>query len=447
MNEIVWGPPTVIFILLVGVFFTVRLRFFQILNIKLWLRDTFGTLIGNNSSKNCDKNSISPFQAIATSIGGCVGTGNIIGIAGAVITGGPGALFWMWVACFFSMMTAFAENVLSIKFRRKDEKGRYYGGPMVYMEDGLKKKQLGLVFSVICALGSLINGGFIQTNAMCVNIKNSFNISGWATALITTILVAIIIFGGTKRIVSVTEKIVPFMAITYLAIGLIIFAANFSKLGSVIASIIKEAFNFKSISTGGVGSVALIAMNRGTLRGLFSSEAGLGTAPIIHSTSSNEDPVKQGAWGIFQVFISGFIVCSVTGFSILLTGVNDVCKDSGIITAMAFDKFIPFGKFFLCVILILFAFSTIMGCAFQGEKVTQYIFKTKRKKSATIYKIFTLISILLSAFINVEAAWGICDLSNLFMMITNLMALLMLSKTVVFCTRSYLKKEQEKSIV
>jgi AGCS family alanine or glycine:cation symporter len=448
INQITWGPITIIFVLFVGIWFTFKLNFFQILKMKTWTKYTFGTFLGRKKFvKSTDsnlKNSISPFQAMTTALGGCVGTGNIVGVSAAVLFGGPGALFWMWFASFFGMMTAFAENVLAIKYRRKSRSKGFYGGPMVYMEDALKCKWLAVVFCIACVAVGIFNGGVVQTSSICTSFKESFGISSVITAIAIAIAVSVVIFGGIKRIASVTEKLVPFMSCLYILCGLTVVFCNLDKLGNAFVSIFSNAFDFRAVGGSIIGCAALQTLRYGSARGLISNEAGLGTSPIIHALSSNAEPVKQGMWGIFQVFIDTFVICSITGLCILVTGAENISNQSEMLTNIAFKSVLgSFGEIMICLLLVLFGFSTILSCAFQGERCLQHILGDNKTKYIKLYKVVIILMVAFSFCLTSRTVWEFCDLFSICMMLPNLFTLLFLSKKIVSVYKSFLKNTTE----
>jgi AGCS family alanine or glycine:cation symporter len=437
ISKFLWGPITLLFVISVGLWFSFRLKFFQFLKLKLWFLNTFGTLF--RKKKHLNKNNILPKQAVFTALAGCIGTGNIIGVSTAILIGGPGALFWMWVAAILGMMTSFAENILSIKYRQKSSDGKFFGGPMLYIERGLHCKPLAILFCVACILVSFGTGNMIQSNSISNVFSDLFNFSPFATGLILCVLTFIVTFGGIKRIVKVTDKMVPFMIGFYILGGIIVILSKINMLVDTLLTVITEAFNFKSINGSLIGCTAIKAMRYGVSRGLFSNEAGLGSSPIVHAASTGKEPVMQGMWGIFQVFIDTIVICSITGLCILTSGATKTdSTDVLSVTKNAFNGTMgKFGEIFVYMPLILFAFSTIISWSYSGEKCTQYIWGEKYTK---VYKLIVPLMTLLGAVINLNLLWEICDNLNVFMMIPNLLSLLFLSNKVVNLTEKFLKK-------
>lgn len=326
VNGVVWGVPMLVLILSTGIYMTVRTGFFQITKIKHWANETFLAIFKKRSvTKTKDKKAISQFQALSTALAATIGTGNIAGVATAIAVGGPGAVFWMWLSAFFGMMTNYSENVLGIFYRKKNDLGEWSGGAMYYINEGLKDrkgfrhiaKPLAALFSVFCLLASFGIGNMTQVNSISSAMKSSFNIPAIVTGVVLAAIAALVIVGGIKRIASVTEKLVPFMALFYIIGCLVIFFSNFHQIPYVFSSIFSNAFNFGAIAGGVGGYVIKRAVTMGFKRGVFSNEAGLGSSVMVHSASDVKEPVVQGMWGIFEVFFDTIIVCTLTSFVIL----------------------------------------------------------------------------------------------------------------------------------
>lgn len=429
ISRITWGPTTLIFVLFVGFWFSYRLNFFQFTKVRLWCSITFGSFLGKKKDIKSKKTRVSPLQAVSTALAGSVGTGNIVGVAVAVMLGGPGALFWMWVAAILGMMTSFAENVLAVKYKEKDKNGYYYGGPMFYMEKALDCKWLAMIFSVACIGVTFGMGNMIQSNSIANSIHDSLGISPLITGLITAAIAGIIVLGSIDRIIKVTDKLVPVMVGLYLIGGLLVILCNLDKLGEVMLRIIQSAFDFRPVGGSIVGCSAIGAMKYGISRGLFSNEAGLGSSPIVHATTDITVPAVQGMWGIFQVFIDTILVCSITGFCVLITGCDQTVKNPTTVTSTAFSSVLGnVGGVMVCIILIFFAFSTIIGWSYFGERCVSYLVG---ERHIGIYKLSVPFVIVIGATMNLELLWEICDNLNVFMMVPNLLAILLLSKQVV----------------
>lgn len=333
VNGVVWGIPMLVLIIGTGIFMSVRTGFFQITRIKTWANETFLAIFKKKSvTKTDEKKAITQFQALSTALAATIGTGNIAGVATAVCIGGPGAVFWMWLSALFGMMTSFSENVLGIFFRKKNEHGEWSGGAMYYLEEGLKDKKglrhiakpLSVMFAIFCVLASFGIGNMAQSNSISSAMQSNFNIPTVVTGVVLAVIAALVVLGGIKRIAKVTEKLVPFMAIFYIAGCLIIFVMNFRHIPYVFSSIFKSAFSFSAVAGGVGGYIIKRAVTMGFKRGVFSNEAGLGSSVMVNCASDVKEPVIQGMWGIFEVFFDTIIVCTLTAFVILSSPANSV---------------------------------------------------------------------------------------------------------------------------
>ena len=339
VNGVVWGIPMLILIIGTGIFMSVRTGFFQITRIKTWANETFLAIFKKKSvTKTDEKKAITQFQALSTALAATIGTGNIAGVATAVCIGGPGAVFWMWLSALFGMMTSFSENVLGIFFRKKNEHGEWSGGAMYYLEEGLKDKKglrhiakpLSVMFAIFCVLASFGIGNMAQSNSISSAMQSNFNIPTVVTGVVLAVIAALVVLGGIKRIAKVTEKLVPFMAIFYIAGCLIIFVMNFRHIPYVFSSIFKSAFSFSAVAGGVGGYIIKRAVTMGFKRGVFSNEAGLGSSVMVNCASDVKEPVIQGMWGIFEVFFDTIIVCTLTAFVILSSPANSVSFDEAL---------------------------------------------------------------------------------------------------------------------
>ena len=339
VNGVVWGIPMLILIIGTGIFMSVRTGFFQITRIKTWANETFLAIFKKKSvTKTDEKKAITQFQALSTALAATIGTGNIAGVATAVCIGGPGAVFWMWISALFGMMTSFSENVLGIFFRKKNEHGEWSGGAMYYLEEGLKEKKglrhiakpLSVMFAIFCVLASFGIGNMAQSNSISSAMQSNFNIPTVVTGVVLAVIAALVVLGGIKRIAKVTEKLVPFMAIFYIAGCLIIFVMNFRHIPYVFSSIFKSAFSFSAVAGGVGGYIIKRAVTMGFKRGVFSNEAGLGSSVMVNCASDVKEPVIQGMWGIFEVFFDTIIVCTLTAFVILSSPANSVSFDEAL---------------------------------------------------------------------------------------------------------------------
>lgn len=431
INDFVWGPYMLVLVVGTGLLFTFRSGFFQIRK--------FGYAMKNTVVKMFDKtevgeNEITPFQAVSTALAATVGTGNIAGVATAISLGGPGALFWMWFAAFFGMMTKFAEVVLAIQYREKNVEGAWVGGPMYYIKNGLNMKWLATVFAVLTAIAGFGIGNMTQSNSIASALSDTFSIPPMVTGALLAVATGLIIFGGLKRIASVTEMLVPFMAAFYIVGGLVVVLANASQIPAAFAEIFSSAFSGRAAVGGFAGSTVMAAMRFGVARGVFTNEAGLGSAPIAHATAKTDHPVQQGLWGVFEVFIDTIVIASITGLAILTTGVWQGGATGASLTIAAFNSVIPFGGAIVAIGILLFAFSTILGWSFYGEKAMEYLFGLGAVK---FYRMLWVPLVFIGCISSLDLVWGIADTLNGLMMIPNLVGLLALSGVVIKLTKEY----------
>ncbi len=446
VNSVVWGVPALVLIIFTGILFTLRSKFFQVRRFGWVLKNTIvASLKKDGKQKSTDKRSISQFQAMATALAATIGTGNIVGVATAITIGGAGAVFWMWVSAFLGMMTGFAENVLGIYFRRKNNKGEWIGGPMLYIEKGLKCKPLAIIFALFCVLASFGIGNMTQANSMSSSLHATFNIPPLATGIVVAIVVAFAALGGIKRLGQITEKLTPFMAVIYIIATITILILNINSIPQVFKDIVKGAFGLSSAVGGISGYMIKTAMTQGLKRGVFSNEAGLGSSVMVHCAADSKEPVQQGLWSMFEIFVDTIIICTLTAFSILSTGVVDANPGvSGApLVILAFsDVFGSFAGAILSISILFFAFSTILGWSYYGEKSIEYLFGTK---SVPVYKIIFVALIVVGSTAQLELVWSISDTFNGLMAIPNLIAVLLLSGTVIKILKNYSERKFKKS--
>ncbi|MGN0561684.1 MAG: alanine/glycine:cation symporter family protein [Candidatus Fimenecus sp.] len=441
VNNIVWGIPMLLLLLAVGLYLTVGTRFFQVTKFGYVLKNTIFSMFrkGQNTEKSKDKDAISPFQALATALAATVGTGNIVGVATAIAAGGAGAIFWMWVSAFFGMMTKYAEIVLGIYFRHKNEKGEWVGGPMYYIEKGLHQKWLAVLFAVFCLLASFGIGSVAQVNGISTAMESSFHIPNYVTGIVICLLAGFIVFGGLKRIVTVTEKFVPLMALLYIVGALVVIVANFRNILPAFGEIFGSAFQLKSVGGGVMGYGIARAMRYGFARGIFSNEAGLGSSVLVHSSADVKEPVEQGLWGIFEVFFDTIVICTLTALAILTTGAHTVEGLEGVaITMYAFEAvFGRAGSYVVSVGIVLFAFSTLLGWSVYGCRVSEYL---GGRNCMQVYKVLFLLVSFIGSVSSVQLVWDLADTFNGLMALPNLVGVLLLSPLVFRITANYRKR-------
>ncbi len=455
VNDFVWGPYMLAVFLVVGLMFTVRTGVFQVSRFKIWISTTFLACFKKKSvRKTDDKHSISQFQSLCTALAATIGVGNISGVAIALALGGPGAIFWMWVSAFLGMMTNYAENTLGIKYRYKNEKGNWIGGAMIYIERGLGWKWLAVIFSVFCILASFGIGNMSQANEIANGLQKNFSIPPVATAMVIMILAALVIFGGIKRIAAVTEKVVPFMAGLYILGGLIVIFTHITNVPGAFADIFSNAFRFEAAGGGVAGFTIMVAMRRGISRGVFSNEAGLGSSVMVHSASDVKEPVVQGMWGIFEVFADTLVVCTLTALVIMTSGVYDFTEyaqyigsslpehlETGVaLTSKAFSTvFGHYGGKFIGIAIMLFAFSTILGWSYYGERAIEYLFGLK---AVPVYKLIFIAVLFVGCTASLGVVIDVSDTFNGLMALPNLIAVALLSGKVIEMTRDYLARRK-----
>ena len=456
INGIVWGTFGIGLLFAAGVIMTLINRCFQFSHFGHWMKNTIGAIFADRhitAHTGKEDKAISQFQSLCTALAATIGTGNIVGVATAIISGGPGAIFWMWAMAIVGMMTNYSENVLGIYYRRKNNKGEWAGGAMYYLRDGLGSKpgckQIGAVlavlFSCFCLLASFGIGNMSQVNSIAGNMYSAFNIPTWITGVGIVILSAFVILGGLKKVASVTEKLVPFMAILYVAGALVICFANFGQFGAVLAAIFKGAFAMKAAGGGIVGYGISQAITWGFKRGAFSNEAGLGSSVMVHSSSNVKEPVRQGMWGIFEVFADTIIVCTLTAFSVLSSGLvdletgqmlTDVAGSSLVGQAFA-GVFGSIGPKFIAIAILLFAYSTVLGWSHYGTTAFEFLFGTK---TTVVYKAVFVMIAYFGCTMKLGLAWDLSDTFNGLMMIPNLIGVLTLSGTVGKITANYIRR-------
>lgn len=439
LHPLLWGWPVLAAILLAGANFTFRSGFFQFTHCKLWFKNTFGKLFSQNSR---GRDGISPFQAVSTALAGSIGTGNIVGVATALTLGGAGAIFWMWVSALLGMMTIFSENVLGMKYRIKNSDGTWLGGAMYYLERGVHSRGLAVLFSVGCVLASFGMGNMAQSNSIAGALQDTFGVALPVTGLVLAVLLAIMTFGGIRRIARVAERLVPFMAISYLLAAGIVLYCHRQVLPEVFRQIMEEAFGLRQ-AAGGIGGAAMAnALKTGVSRGVFTNEAGLGSSVMAHSGSTLKEPVEQGMWGIFQVFLDTIIMCTVTALVILCSGTLSSGKDGAALSAAAFSSvFGNYGGALISVCISLFAFATLLGWSYYGECGVRYLVGNR---AVPAYRILFALSAIAGCTLDLHLVWGISDIFNSLMAFPNLIALFLLSGEVLDETTNYLAKCRQK---
>ncbi len=449
-DSLVWGIPMLALLLGTGVFLSIRLRFMQFRKFGYIMKKTVGQLFVRKENQD---GSLTPVQALSTALAGTVGTGNIAGVAGAIAIGGPGAIFWMWIAALFGMCTKYSEILLAVHFRKKNSNGDFVGGPMYYIQNGLGARWhwLAVLFCVFGSIAAIGTGNMTQINTIVTSIGavvTSFqpNLPAgdlqalyMVIGIIGAVLTILVLFGGMQRIGSVTEKLVPVMALVYIVAALVVVLGNAGMIGSVFSDIFRGAFDPKSISGGLAGVAVQQAVKAGFGRGIFSNEAGLGTAPIAHAAADVEHPVQQGMYGVFEVFADTIVICTLTALAILISGKAEAFygKTAGTdLTIMAFGTVLgtKLAAIVIAVCIAMFAYSTLLSWSLYGSRCFEFIFGTTGSK---VYQAIYVIFVVVGANVKLGLAWTIADASNALMAFPNLIAVLLLSPVVVRLTREY----------
>ncbi|OJG02614.1 sodium:alanine symporter [Streptococcus oralis] len=432
LDAFVWGPPLLILLVGTGIYLTIRLGLLQVARLPKAFQLIF--------TKDKGHGDVSSFAALCTALAATVGTGNIIGVATAIKVGGPGALFWMWMAAFFGMATKYAEGLLAIKYRTKDANGAIAGGPMHYILLGMGEKwrPLAIFFALAGVLVALLGiGTFTQVNSITESIQNTAQVNPAITALILSIFVGIAVFGGLKSISKVSTAVVPFMAIVYILGTLTVILFNIEKVPATLALIFTSAFSPVAAVGGFAGASIRMAIQNGVARGVFSNESGLGSAPIAAAAAKTNEPVEQGLISMTGTFIDTLIICTLTGLTILVTGVWSGDLNGVVLTQSAFSTvFSHFGPALLTIFLVLFAFTTILGWNYYGERCFEFLFGVR---FIWLYRVVFVVMVLLGGFIELDMVWIIADIVNALMALPNLIALLVLSPVVIAETKKYFK--------
>lgn len=453
LDDVVWGIPLIVLILSVGIYLTVRLGLLQIRHLPRALK----YMVKNEEGGSGE---VTSFGALCTALSATIGTGNIVGVATALCAGGPGALFWMILAAFFGMATKYAEGLLAIKYRTIDEKGHVLGGPFYYIENGMGRKwrPLAKIFAFFGAgVGLFGIGTFTQVNGISGAVKNFFDPNNahmislfgkdysymvLVASVIITLCVAAVVLGGIKRIAAVSQVVVPFMAVAYVLAALSIIIFNIQEVPAAIAFVVKSAFGVKAMAGGALGTM-LAAMQSGIARGIFSNEAGLGSAPIAAAAAQTKEPVRQGLVSMTGTFIDTIVICTMTGLSIVISGTWNVGLEGVEVTTKAFQMGMPFPpvvpSFILMLCLVFFAFTTILGWNYYGERCLEYL-TNGRMKIVMGYRYLYILAVFIGPFMTVEAVWKIADIFNALMALPNLIALAALSPVVIAETKAYFNK-------
>ena len=438
LNGIVWGVPMIVLILGTGLYLQIRLRWLPLRKIGYGFR----MIAKSRKADDMAEGEITPFAALMTALSATIGTGNIAGVATAIALGGPGAVFWMWMTAFVGMATKYAEVVVAVHYRQKDDQGDHVGGPMYAIKNGLGPRWgwLAAAFALFGGLAGFGIGNMVQANSIAEAMENAFGIPRWSIGLILTVLTGAVVLGGIRRIGAVAEKLVPAMAICYIIAVLFVLAVNFSALPGALMMIITSAFTPTAATGGFIGATVMMGIQRGVARGIFSNEAGLGTAGIAQAAGATRDPVFSGMIGMMGTFIDTIVICTMTALAIMVTGVWTSGESGAALSAAAFETAMPgVGEEILALLLAVFAFTTILGWAFYGEKCWEYLFGSKVEKP---FRILWTISVFVGTVVSLDFAWLLADTLNALMAIPNLISLLVLTPVVLMLTREYMAKHR-----
>ena len=436
VNSFVWGPVMLILILGTGLYLSIGLRFLPVRLIPEGFK-----LIWQGRKEDTQEGEISPFNALMTSLSATIGTGNIAGVATAIFMGGPGAMFWMWVAALLGMATKYAEAVLAVTYREKDEEGNHVGGPMFYIKNGLgeKWKWLAFSFALFATIAGFGIGNTIQANSVADVLDSSFGIPELYSGIIMAILVGLVIIGGIKRIAHLAGAVVPFMATAYLISGLVIILLNITEIPSAVVTIVTAAFTQSAAMGGFAGATVWAALQFGVARGIFSNEAGLGSAPIAHAAAKTDSAVRQGLVAMMGTFIDTIIICSITGVAIVVTGAYTSGESGAALSMLAFSTALPYvGEYVVSLGLVVFAFTTMVGWSFYGEKSVYYLFG---QKAIIPFRLLWVLVIPFGSMMDLKFIWLLADTLNAFMAIPNLIAIALLSPVIFKLTKTYFAKE------
>lgn len=432
VNAVVWGPLMLVLILGVGLFLQVGLKLMPILRI-----GTGFSLLFKGRSPEDGEGQITPFNALMTALSATIGTGNIAGVATAVFLGGPGALFWMWITALVGMATKYSEAVCAVKFREQDSQGNFVGGPMYYIKNGLGEnwKWLGVAFALFGSIAAFGIGNGVQANGVAQVLETNFGFNPSITGVVLMVLTGAVVLGGITRIGAVAGALVPFMAVSYIAAGLIVLLINADQLGSALGLVFTHAFTPSAAEGGFAGAAVWAAIRFGVARGVFSNEAGLGSAPIAHAAAETKGPVNQGLIAMLGTFIDTIIVCSITGLAIIASGVWTSGESGAALTSLAFETSLPgFGGYLIAIALSIFAFTTILGWSYYGEKCVGYLLGAKVLIG---YRILWIVAIYFGATADLGFIWLLADTLNAMMAIPNLIALILLSPVVFTVTKEF----------
>lgn len=435
LNSLLWGVPLLVAFTGTGLLLSVKTGFFQFRHIGLWLKVTLGSIF--KKRKDTADGAISQTQALSAALAACMGTGNIVGVAAAIAAGGPGAVFWMVLSASVGMMSACCENILGIKYRRRDKNGEWMGGAFMYIEQGLGMKHMAKLFCVLLVVASFGIGNMTQANAAALSLESTFGLSPVLTGAVLAVGVFAVTVGGIKRIASAAEKIIPPMTAVFILASLAVIIKNYRAVPSALGSIFNGAFSLRAVAGGAAGYGIKKAVRYGVARGVFSNEAGLGSNAIIHAAADTDSPAEQGCWGILEVFLDTVLMCTLTAVTLLVSGVDIKGGDGASMCAEAFSTvFGRMGEAFVSVSILIFAFATLIGWSYYGRRGLEYLVGEKSRKA---YNAVYAAAVFLGCISELELVWELSDLANALMAVPNLVSLCMLSDEAAREIKAYLK--------
>ncbi len=432
-SDWLWGIPLIVLVVGSGIILTLITGFIIYRRFGFVMKNTFGKMFDKTAA---EEGGITPFQAVATALAATVGTGNVVGVATAVTTGGPGAIFWMWLAAILGMTTKFAEVTLAVAYRERNDKGEFSGGPMYYIKNGLGANWLGKIFALFGALAAFGIGCMVQSNSVATAVNTQFSVPPWITGIVLAVISAVVLIGGIKRIGQVTEKIVPFMAGVYILGALVILIMNASAIPAAFGAIFTDAFTGTAAAGGFAGATIAQAIRFGVARGVFTNEAGLGSAPIAHAAATTDHPVRQGMWGSFEVFVDTLMVCTMTALVLVTSGLWTSADLAGAnLTIAAFEQALPYGGMIVTLALILFPFTTIIGWCYYGEKSAEYLVNSS--SIVMPYRLIFVVLVYVGAIGGLNVVWVLADVLNALMAVPNLIGVLALSGVVAKLAKQF----------
>lgn len=435
-DKVIWGIPMVVLMIGTGIFLLVLTKGIIFRKFGILMKYTAGTIFKRKKKEERGEGTITPFQAVCTALAATVGTGNIVGVALAIATGGPGAVFWLWISALVGMVIKYCEVTLSMVYRNVNNKLEIVGGPMYYISKGIGSKALALLFAFFGAMASFGIGASVQSNSLATGLESAFGIPTYIIGIVVVIIAGLVIMGGIKRIANVTEVLVPVMAVFYIVGALVVLCINVTEVPAAVGSIFKCAFTGSAATGGFLGASVMYAMRIGMARGVFTHEAGMGSAPIAHASADNDHPARQGLWGAFEVFLDSIVMCTITALVILTSGLWKSDMDESTISLNAFGQAFTGGEYIVSIGLTLFAFATAVAWYYYGEKCIEYL-TNENRIAIRVYQVLYIAMIYFGCVANIDVVWEFADLFNGLMAIPNLIALILLAPVIKRLTADF----------